>query len=287
MIILCENISSRCLHEVTWSGAASRDLGFFPSHLFPHREIQYSNIVPLFTRIAATVVDGAWVRGGGGGGGGGGGVGLHNRLQHPSSTTQSTLASHLQTQTQTVQYHYYHILHIFVFLWIKSMLAVKFARVSERRERQRCKMRAKTIWHWAVSGEGEANGHWPMHWPLLWPDSGQWGQGASSGLQRVRATIAWYTCCTMFEQTLCLSALYIVVPYSADQRFVNFRSSQCQNSCFEMLQQINAISQTNKQYKGNSKKHMQTINDVNERNVLCRGCQMLQCSNGEYPRGNN
>ena len=55
VIILCENISSRCLHEVTWSGAASRDLGFFPSHLFPHREIQYSNIVPLFTRIAATV----------------------------------------------------------------------------------------------------------------------------------------------------------------------------------------------------------------------------------------
>ena len=135
------------------------------------------------------------------------------------------------------------------------MLAIKFSCVSERRERQRCKMRAKTIWHWAVSGEGEANGHWPMHWPLLWPDSGQWGQGASSGLQRVRATIAWYTCCTMFEQTLCLSALYVVVPYSADQRFVNFHSSQCQNSGFEM-NSINAISQRNKQYKGNSEKHM-------------------------------
>ena len=38
-----------------------------------------------------------------------------------------------------------------------------------------CKMCRKTIWHWAVSGWGEGNGHWPMHWPLLWPGLGQRG----------------------------------------------------------------------------------------------------------------
>ena len=108
-----------------------------------------------------------------------------------------------------------------------------WGRQLKRENWQRCKMLQKTIWHWAVSGWGEANGHWSLtlalarvkpwhknstgkaqvHWSkhttstgpsigtlahalaIVVAQAGPGGHRASSAHQRVRGTIAWHTSC--------------------------------------------------------------------------------------------